>query len=84
MPKHHHQSKAEQVYNREHGSAPFHYEKRPYPRSESMQAEDVLKSEVRHHSSIQLLAYQIYQEKGGVAFDNWLEAERILKNSQPK
>jgi hypothetical protein len=30
--------------------------------------------------SIQLLAYQIYQEKGGYALDNWLEAERTVKN----
>ena len=32
-------------------------------------------------SSIQLLAYQIHQEKGGSDLDNWLEAERSLKNS---
>jgi hypothetical protein len=32
------------------------------------------------NSSIQIRAYQIYQEKGGSAFDNWLEAERILRN----
>lgn len=32
------------------------------------------------NSSIQLLAYQIYQEKGGSELDNWLEAERSLKN----
>ena len=30
--------------------------------------------------SIQLLAYQIYQEKGGYALDNWLEAEQTVKN----
>ena len=27
MTKHHHQSKAEQIDNKEHGAAPFHYEK---------------------------------------------------------
>ena len=30
-------------------------------------------------SSIQLRAYQIYQEKGGTDLDNWLEAEQSLK-----
>ena len=35
-------------------------------------------------SSIQLLAYQIYQEKGGTDLDNWLEAEQSLKNDQHK
>jgi len=29
---------------------------------------------------IQLRAYQIHQEKGGSALDNWLEAELILTN----
>ena len=33
-------------------------------------------------SSIQLRAYQIYQEKGGTDLDNWLEAEEILKNKK--
>jgi len=33
------------------------------------------------NSSIQLLAYQIYREKGGAALDNWLEAERILRSN---
>jgi len=32
-------------------------------------------------SSIQHMAYQIYQEKGGSALDNWLEAEHILKKN---
>lgn len=31
-------------------------------------------------NSVQLEAYLIHQEKGGSALDNWLEAERILKN----
>ena len=34
--------------------------------------------------SIQLRAYQIHQEKGGSDLDNWLEAERSLKNSELK
>jgi len=31
--------------------------------------------------SIQILAYQIYQEKGGCALDNWLEAKQTVKNN---
>ena len=30
---------------------------------------------------IQILAYQIYQEKGGCALDNWLEAEQTVRNN---
>ena len=33
-------------------------------------------------SSVQHTAYQIHQEKGGTALDNWLEAERKLKNAE--
>jgi hypothetical protein len=33
------------------------------------------------HRSIQLRAYQNYQEKGGSDIDNWLEAEANLKNT---
>jgi uncharacterized protein YqgQ len=54
------------------------------------QAFGVIKSEDIHRevavngSSLQLIAYQIHQEKGGDALDNWLEAERILKNEEIK
>ncbi len=33
------------------------------------------------HTIIQFQAYLIYQEKGGSDLDNWLEAERFLKNN---
>ena len=56
MTKHHHQSKAEQIDNKEHGAAPFHHEK------------------------IQEQAYHIFLEKGGHHLDNWLEAERTIRN----
>ena len=56
MSKHHHQSKAEQIDNKEHGAEPFHHEK------------------------IKDLAYHLYQEKGGSHLDNWLEAERTIRN----
>jgi len=38
------------------------------------------KKTVVNDNSVQLEAYLIHQEKGGSALDNWLEAERILKN----
>lgn len=41
MSKHHHQSKEEQIYNKAHGAAPFHREKRPYPGSASMVSKDI-------------------------------------------
>ena len=47
------------------------------------QAFGVIKSE-DVHCSLQLTAYQIHQEKGGTALDNWLEAEQILKNEEIK
>jgi len=34
------------------------------------------------HASSQYTAYQIHQEKGGSALDNWLQAEQILKNDK--
>ncbi len=33
-------------------------------------------------NSIQLRAYQIYQEKGGSDLENWLEAEQSLMNGK--
>jgi len=37
-------------------------------------------SQPLHHENIQLRAYQIFQEKGGHQLDNWLEAERTIRN----
>ena len=82
MPKHHHQSREEQLYNKEHGAAPFHHEKMPYPRSPSVESENIPTKVAIDDRSIQLRAYVIYQEKGGSALDNWLEAERLLGNNQ--
>jgi hypothetical protein len=45
---------------------------------ESMKSEDIQTKASAEDTSIQLRAYQIYQEKGGPALDNWLEAERAL------
>jgi len=41
MSKHHHQSKADQIYNKAHGVAPFHHEKMPNSRSETVQSGDI-------------------------------------------
>ncbi len=35
-------------------------------------------------NAIRFRAYEIYREKGGYALDNWLEAERTLKNAGKK
>lgn len=72
MPKHHHQSKAEQIYNKAHGAQPFHFEKTPYQAKGSVATDD---------SSIQIRAYQIYHERGGSDLENWLEAERALRRN---
>ena len=75
MSKHtHHQSKAEQIDNKAHGATPFHYDTDHVTKQAGdMQTRDAVKD-----SSIQLRAYQIYQEKGGSDLENWLEAEQIL------
>jgi hypothetical protein len=82
MAKRYQESREKQMNKKIHGMAPSHHENEPYLRSEPMQTENILKEEAAHQRAIQLLAYQIYQEKGGTAFDNWLEAERMLKNNQ--
>jgi hypothetical protein len=84
MAKRYHESREDQMNKKIHGTAPFQHENELYPRSELMQTENIQKREAVHHSSIQLLAYQIYHEKGGTALDNWLEAERILRNNYHK
>ena len=72
MAKHHHQSKAEQIDNKAHGAAPFHFEKTSSRANEVPAAAD--------HASIQVQAYHIYKEKGGSDLENWLEAERTIRN----
>ena len=59
----HHQSKAEQIDNKAHGAAPFHYG--PYKLSKSMESGSNHTKVAVEDSAIQLRAYQIYQEKGG-------------------
>jgi hypothetical protein len=81
MSKHtHHQSRAEQIDNKAHGIPPFHYD--PYEASRKLKTEDISTKVADENSSIQLQAYQIHLEKGGSDLDNWLEAERNLKNNQ--
>jgi hypothetical protein len=76
-----HERRGEQMSKKIHGMAPSLQVNEPYPKREPMQTENLLMREAVHHSSIESLAYQIYREKGGSALDNWLEAERILKNT---
>lgn len=81
MSKHHHQNKAEQIYNRTHGAASFHYERMPYQTIGPMQQNDIQKKVVMDDTSIQAGAFEIYSEKEGPALDHWLEVDRILRNS---
>ena len=61
-------------------SKPSHNEKLTCQENESIKLDDIQMGLALKDSSIQLRAYQIYQEKGGSDFDNWLEAEQILRN----
>ena len=70
MSKHHHQNKAEQVYNKAHGVAPFHYEKMPYLAGKSMKGQDSQRKMVVDDNFMQLRAYQLYPRKEGSPFDN--------------
>ncbi|MBF0572085.1 MAG: DUF2934 domain-containing protein [Candidatus Omnitrophica bacterium] len=79
MSKHTHlKSIAEQIADKGHGCAPFHSGDRQA--NDSMETGDIQTKAGIDNASIQLRAYQIYNEKGGYALDNWLEAERILNN----
>ena len=82
MTKHHLKNLAEQISNTGHGSAPFHYGKTPDKPSNLMDSGNIQTKQADVDGSIQLRAYQIHKEKGGSDLDNWLEAERSLKNSQ--
>ena len=81
MSSNYHESREKQMNEKIHGMGSFQHVNQPYQAGEPMQTEHILKKEDLHHSSVQLLAYQIYQKKGGSALDNWLEAERILRDS---
>lgn len=80
MAKANHKSRAEQIENKEQNAAAFRQEKAPFKVGEAMKPEDASRSVAIEDSSIRMRAYLIHSEKGGLALDNWLEAERILKN----
>jgi len=81
MSNHYHENREKQMNEKIHGLAQFQHENGPYPVSGTMNTEHMPKPEAVQHSSIELLAYRIYREKGGTALDNWLEAERILRQN---
>ena len=81
MAKKHLQSVAEQITDKGHGSSPFHYRKNSNQASEASESEDIATKVAEKDDSIKLRAYQIHEEKGGSDLDNWLEAERSLKNN---
>jgi len=72
MAKHHHQSKAEQIDNKEHNAKPFHFEKTPPSANVAPVGSD--------DASIAIHAYHLYKDKGGSAMENWLEAEKTIRN----
>jgi hypothetical protein len=84
MSKNHIENLAEQIASKRHVSALFHKEKKPNQASEAANSENISTIVADENSSIQLRAYQIHLDKGGSDLDNWLEAERSLKNSQLK
>ena len=65
-----HQNKIKPILDKREKGVPYG-EEMPYQVSET----------TVDNNSIQLLAYQIYREKGGAALDNWLEAERVLRSN---
>ena len=81
MSKHHIESLGEQMAHKGHGSAPFHNERKPNEAIEAAKSENNLTLVAQEDNSIKLRAYQIHLEKGGSDLDNWLEAERFLKDN---
>jgi hypothetical protein len=79
MAKLYHESREKQMDKKINGMEPSHRENEPYTEHEPMKTENILKKDAVHREYIQLLAYQIYEKKGGTPLDNWLEAESILK-----
>ena len=78
MSKHtHHQSKAEQIDNKAHGTPPFHYD--PYQASEVVKSEDIQTKAAEDDSAIKLRAYQIHLDKGGSDLDNWTVSRKKFK-----
>lgn len=80
MSKYPHQLREEQIHNRVYDLVRFKRENVFSPKKKSPRSKDIQKDVTVDKGAIQLRAYQIYREKGGSALDNWLEAERILKN----
>lgn len=79
MSKSHHQTKEEQINNRLYDAVRSR-KKKIFSQMDELASTEIQEVAVVDERSIQLRSYQIHQEKGGTAFDNWLEAERILKN----
>ena len=82
MSKYQHQTKEEQTNNRLYNAV------RTRKKNTTSQRDELASTASREITvvddrAIQLRSYQIHQEKGGTALDNWLEAERILRNGDP-
>ena len=81
MPKHHLKNLAEQMAAKGYASSPFHYENDFNRGAGAMVSQEDKKKEEGDEDSLKIRAYQIHQEKGGSDLDNWLEAEKDIKNS---
>lgn len=79
MIKHPYDTKGEQINNRLFNA--FRSRKKKVANlSDEFTSTEIQEKAVVDERSIQLRSYQIHQEKGGTALDNWLEAEQILKD----
>ena len=84
MSKQHAQKNAEQTKSRTQGMNSSRQEKRFYQANQLKNSASVPGDFVMDPEAGRLRAYQIHEEKGGTAEDNWLEAERILREESQK
>jgi hypothetical protein len=77
MSKHHQQNKTHQT-NRLGGSISVGPETQDQEQMEATRSPSGV-GMVPAYEDIQRRAYQIHEEKGGSDLENWLEAERVLK-----
>ncbi len=74
MPKHHHQTREDQIKKR----IQYDQQHRPYLRNETLKP-------VKGNETIasdEFPAYDIFQQKGRAALDKWMEGEKIVKNNE--
>src|SRR6185503_19305947 len=80
MSKYQHLTQEEQTNNRLYSTVLSRKKKVPNL-SDEFTSTEIHEMVVVDEQSLQRRSYQIHQEKGGTALENWLETEQILKNS---